>query len=180
MSSKEQRIRELNNADTLAKFANLEPSTLDSFRKSYPDFFPLSFWTVRNGGPISIQPYPPSKADQTFYPFTMAYVVHGAVQDMWQKKFPRESTILLIGLGNGAALREELDLQAYPYQSAAMLLHIESWRVKICEECRSRFVADHAKRKYCSDGCSQSAIQKSHNKWWNDVGKRQRSKKRGK
>ena len=168
-------------AEFLAKFANLELARLDSFRQEYPDFFPATFWAA-HGPNISINRVADPNPDLELRPLTVARLVQGLLQDMWQNKFPFESSVALIGLGNGT-LENEFNLQTYPYQRAVMFLHSESWRAKICEECGGLYVADHPLRRYCSvaseDGlkCSQKAIQKSRNKWWDEVGKQRRAEK---
>jgi hypothetical protein len=169
-------------AEFLAKFANLELDRLESFRAEYPDFFPEKFWTAF-GPEVSINRLVDPEPDLKLRPLTVARLAQIALQDMWQNGFTDDSSIGLIGLGNGSALGDGFDLQAYPYQTAIMFLHNEPWRAKICEECGGLFVADHALRRYCSvasdDGlkCSQKAIRKSRNKWWDEVGKQRRSSK---
>jgi hypothetical protein len=178
-------------AEFLAKFANLELDRLDSFREEYPGFFPEKFWTVF--GQVSINRLVDPDPDLKVRPLTMARLVQIAMQDIWRDGFTDDHSIGLIGLGNGSALGESWDLQAYPYQTAIMFLHNEPWRAKICEECGGLYVADHPLRRYCSrtpeaEGlekealkkCSQKGIQKARNKWWDNVGKQRRAEKAAK
>jgi hypothetical protein len=168
-------------AEFLAKFANLELDRLESFRQDYPDFFPPAFW-IAKGPDVSINRWVDPNSDLTLHPLTMARLVQGAVQDMWQNEFPFELSVALIGLGNGV-LNNDFSFQTYPYQRAVMFLHNGPWRAKICEGCGGLYVADHPLRKYCSvasenrSKCSEKAIQKSRNKWWENVGKQRRTAK---
>ena len=67
--------------------------------------------------------------------------------------------------------RVESDPQVWPYQRAVLFLHVEPWRAKVCQECGRRFVADHARRKYCSiageggSRCSALVIKRQHLDW---------------
>jgi hypothetical protein len=57
------------------------------------------------------------------------------------------------------------------YHKAIEFIAENPWRAKFCKECHMRFVADHAKRKYCSlanaDGskCSAKVIKRQHLDW---------------
>jgi hypothetical protein len=113
----------------------------------------------------------------------VARMIQGLVQEMWVKHFPFESSVALIGMGNGT-VENKFSLDTFPYQRAVMYLYGEPWRAKICEECGGLFVADHPLRRFCSvageDGlkCSQKAIRKTHIKWWHEVGKQRRAAKK--
>jgi hypothetical protein len=172
-------MKVLNAADALAEFANLEPASVNEFRQRWTDFVPAECWTKREAldlGPIFVWK-----------------ILQSKVRDAWGKQFPSESTIDLIStvaresdfikqLENVTKMTNEefhqknrdhswAKPEAYPFQSAVMLLTMEPWRAKVCEECGNRFVADHAKRKYCSvsgpDGvkCSAKVIKRTHLEW---------------
>jgi hypothetical protein len=174
MTSKERIARDLNNADALAGFANLESDQIEPYRQKHPDFFPETFWPENRTG-FSIAALNAGVAGFDWQTYQTL------LRQAWAKKFPSDLTIrLLESSGMGPSLEVGMG-HVYPYQNAVMLLHDQSWRAKICEDCHNRYVADHAKRKYCSTKCSELNIAKSHLKWWRDTGKKRRSAKaRGK
>jgi hypothetical protein len=98
------------------------------------------------------------------------------LQKAWHNHFPSAQSVLLISLSSSN--QEVLELlmdKAYPYQEAVLLLHVQSWRAKICGHCKRAFVADHKKSKYCSvmqtDGnggfttCSKKVIKDTGLRW---------------
>jgi hypothetical protein len=172
-------------AEFLAGFANLNPDGVEDFRKDYPDFFPDTFWPEGRKG-YSALALKEGLAGRDW----LTYQTH--LRQAWSKTetFPLPLTIELVRpTGTGQFIQLGMD-EAYPYQRAVMYLYAQSWRAKICEECGNRFVADHAKRRYCSverilpDGrrmkCSQIKINQAKSAWWNRKGKKRRLAKRGK
>jgi hypothetical protein len=72
------------------------------------------------------------------------------------------------------------------FQRALYLLFRESWRAKVCEQCRMKFIARRSGQKYCSTECSGQMQRELKRKWWSEHGetwrekrKTLRSKKRG-
>jgi hypothetical protein len=161
--------KQLADADVLAEFANLEPAQVVSFRQKHPDFFPDTFWPDGRVGLPEIL----VKAGEFGFDWKR---YQDLLRSAWEKAFPLEKCIRLIA-PSGRLEQSELYVfgSTYAYQSAVMFLHEQPWRAKICEECHKRFVADHAKRRYCSvaratsEGgwtkCSEIKIKESHNKW---------------
>jgi hypothetical protein len=188
---------QLADAETLVRFANLKPNEFEDFQKKYPDFFPASFWTVQNWPKNTPEPRnsPETLArlgfGQSQHPgqtewrpqertmfvgdtFMWANFIQPWIQDIWRTKFPLQDVIVLIGLGNGTALGGDLDLEAYPYQNALMLLRDEPWRAGFCPKCGTRFVKTKPRQIFCSDQCfnvNRKAYQKKN---WDDRGDKYR------
>jgi hypothetical protein len=188
---------QLADAETLVRFANLKPNDFEDFRQKYPAFFPPSFWVPRSlpqrmpepRNPPEVMarvglPEPQNPKQTEWRPeqrnlyigdtFTLANLIQPMIQEMWQTKFPLKSVIVLIGLGNGTALGDELDLEAYPYQNALMLLRDEPWRAGFCPKCGTRFVKTKPRQVFCSDQCfnvNRKAYQKKN---WEDRGDKYR------
>ena len=173
----------LDAADALAEFANLEPANVSDFRARHSNFAPPGVWEghTANDAP------------------RLWKIEQARVRDAWQKNFPHEGSVLMISeIAKLSQLDQRMDQlqkmsleeyegavadakknganwlpkpESWPYQEAVMFLTMEPWRARICGECGNRFVADHAKRKYCSvagaDGskCSAKVIDRTHLEW---------------
>ena len=184
-------------ADALAEFSNLEPESADAFRKKRPGFVPDFWWkeavtslTGREAGKIW-------RACQA------------NLRVAWKSEFPLTSCIKLINAGirfdppvegvdyhaaNAVAIpREqaagyqvqinvESDLwlagtRVWPYQQAVMYLSANPWRALFCSLCGNRFVADKPSRKFCSEDCTKKARKSSKLAWWNEHGQNWREGK---
>jgi hypothetical protein len=55
---------------------------------------------------------------------------------------------------------------ACDFQRALYLLFRESWRARICEKCRTKFIARRPAQKYHSTDCSESVQRELKQKWW--------------
>lgn len=68
------------------------------------------------------------------------------------------------------------------FQMGLYLLFRESWRARICTQCRSHFIADKPQRLYCSSKCAGAAKRFHDLAWWHhEHGKQSKAKeKRGK
>jgi hypothetical protein len=168
-------------AQFLAEFANLDPDKIDGFRESYPDFFPETFWPEGRAALEAGRDAVAIKAIRTIEGFDWR-TYQAILRQAWVEKFSAPWTIRLV---ESSGMQQSLQAAmgyVYPYQSAVMYLHAERWRAKICS-CGIRFVAEHAKRKFCSvkgeDGlkCSERAIRESHRKSWSKHGDMWRPKK---
>lgn len=193
MSSKhnEETRAVLDAADMLAEFANLEPANVDAFRKRHSDFALPAWWEYQSD-------LAESSGLSKHWQLTQKYV-----QEAWiiwvsgSEFFLNKWLRLLTSVFDPTALLEimfplssrvhpafadatEL-AEMTPYHKAIEFIAREPWRAKVCEECHMRFVADHAKRKYCSgtDGakCAARAIQRRHLEWWHEHGAKLRSKR---
>jgi hypothetical protein len=69
-----------------------------------------------------------------------------------------------------------------PFQRGLYLLFRESWRARICIDCRCHFIADKHQRQYCSTTCAGRAKRRHDLEWWHrEHGKESKTKrKRGK
>lgn len=164
-SNEERAI--LDAADALAEFANLESADARAFRHRHLDFLPQTFWTG-----------PAAKAGIGIYvPWIRE---RDLVRQTWARTFPADLSLELVTsqlflMANVLESTDEstpaLTSKVWPYQKAVLFLQANSWRVKKCEECGRCFVADHAKRKYCSiasengSKCSAVVIKRTHLEW---------------
>ena len=63
------------------------------------------------------------------------------------------------------------------FESALWLLSRESWRAKVCRQCRRYFVAKKPAQSYCSKVCYAKAKRSQQLEWWNRAGKLMRATK---
>jgi hypothetical protein len=60
------------------------------------------------------------------------------------------------------------------FQRALYLLFRESWRARVCNQCKRKFIARRAAQKYCSTDCSEGVQQELKLKWWAQNGQKWR------
>lgn len=158
----------LDAADALAAFANLEPANVQAFRRRFPDFLPPTFWTglAWNADAGVYEPWIRER---------------DLLRRAWLKQFPADLCLRLVAsslflAANVLTSEDEQELasatqKVWPYQKSILFLQSNPWRAKVCKECGKRFVADHAKRKYCSiageggSKCSDVVIERRHLEW---------------
>src|ERR1700691_4042563 len=120
-------------ADALAQFADLKPEDAENFRRSvYPGFVPEPWWDFEGW----------RNRD-----WKMWQEMQDHLRETWDAGFPTDYTLSFLIHHSSTATQPESDLsfveifRAMPYQQAAMFLFNESWRARICNQCRKRFVA---------------------------------------
>jgi hypothetical protein len=143
-------------ARVLAKFANLVPDGVQSFRGDHQDFVPQAWWdyqpTAPNGAPL------PKKQWQIAQKF---------LRDAWLFEFDIQLfdyVHLLTSVFNPDDLESALFEKRHrppfavglelgeesPYHLAVKWLGGHGWQAKTCLFCGKRFVAEHPKTKFCS------------------------------
>ena len=128
-------------ADALAQFAELKPEDAENFRRAvYPGFVPEAWWDF---GARYRPDHPDWKRWQE-----MQHDLRGT----WDARFPVNWTLSFL-ITESLAVREPEIFRALPYQEAAMFLFNESWRCRVCNQCRKRFVAVKPNDQYCSQRC---------------------------
>jgi hypothetical protein len=65
------------------------------------------------------------------------------------------------------------------FEAALWALFRESWRARVCGQCKRYFIADKAAQKYCGTRCFGEAKRGQRLRWWNKAGKIKRSQKAG-
>jgi hypothetical protein len=167
-------------AEFLAEFANLDPANtraMDYFRKNHTDFVPDAWWD-----------YPPGPDEPRLWQRNQKWLL-----EAWDEEFVFDTGLYKLMRLTTSVFDTETHVKSaelfgdkkYPmfatledvaeewgYHRAVRYVAETPWRAKICEECGARFVADHAKRKYCTraseDGvskCANKVIERSHLKW---------------
>jgi hypothetical protein len=63
------------------------------------------------------------------------------------------------------------------FEAALWVLFRESWRARICGQCKRFFIAEKAAGKYCSSECYGAAKRGHRLDWWNKAGKIKRAQK---
>lgn len=171
---KEKDIHERGSAGVLAEFATLDPSAVEKFRKDYPDFVPSKWWDYQ----------PDNEWEKRRQWEITQECICNAWTD-WGKAWEEDidadlvelSKLLMLVfdpdifdiLGNTNrrptfANFKEIDGQS-GYHKAVAFMAKQPWRAKVCEQCHRRFVADHAKRQYCSVECSAAVIKRTGLEW---------------
>jgi hypothetical protein len=180
----------LRDAQTLAKFSNLDTAeSVDYFRNNFEGFVPEDWWDIE----ITIEPREITKS-----PDGIIFGPPGAeeglkvwlknqreLRETWQTRFPLENCVRLISEGAipyyllAATQTQPSPLfrraTVWPYQRAIMFLATESWRVRFCENCGNRYVAEKSSRHYCSVKCTSEARKQSRRTWWGQHGENWRA-----
>jgi len=147
----------LRDAQTLAGFANLTAKEVDYFRTNYPEFVPQKWWN-----------YSPTNDDGR--PKDKLWITNQSwLREAWINKFDIDQFRLMRLLTSVFDPDElfEVSLRAHPwptfadigalqdtvtpYWRAVLFLNEQKWRVRLCERCKSPFVAGHSKQKYCGE-----------------------------
>jgi hypothetical protein len=189
LSSKDEMTgndTQLNEAEALARFANLQPEDIKSFRQMYPDFAPEGIW---DSPALSIPSGQMPESVPTWKIFQKS------VQEIWANKFPPENIVEFIaavaevskGYKQVKELAEMLSKKVLTYslpkpeifacQRAMMFLGVQPWRALFCGVCGKRFIADKPGRKYCSEECAEKTRKGSKLAWWNKHGQELRNAK---
>lgn len=147
----------ISDARTLAKFVSLAPRDVEYFRRNYPDFVPQKWWdyqsTNKNGEPEGPKQW---QLNQQYLhqawkePFDLD--LFGLIRilitvfdpdeflEVWLGVHPRPHIMDIGGMSDMC-----------PYHRAIVFLNEQKWRVRLCERCKSPFVAVHNKQKYCGE-----------------------------
>jgi hypothetical protein len=145
-----EKERALGHAQALAVFAGLETGDLNDFRERYKDFVPPIWWVYR------------VKSGELLWRLNQEFL-----REAWEKQFnigqfelmrlltsvfdPTWTHDVIFRTQERPAYATILDMpeEFYPYQLAVLLLMKDKWRAKICERCKTRFIAEHNRREYC-------------------------------
>jgi ribosomal protein S27AE len=170
-------------AGLLAEFAELDVAECDAFRQQNPDFAPAKWWDYEPDGISSLGPGLTKQWQLCQRHLRKAWTTLNTDDDgvdiftlikLLTLVFDPENLIdVMLGLPARPAMAEldEVDAYKWGYHKGVEFVAKEPWRAKVCEECGRKFVADHAKRKYCSvsgpDGvkCSAKVIKRTHLEW---------------
>jgi hypothetical protein len=71
-------------------------------------------------------------------------------------------------------------VELWPFQLGILFLMMHPQRAVFCPRCGDRFIKLDKNKKYCSRACAQKARLESKLGWWNNKGKKARSKKQSK
>ena len=183
MSSKRnQEIKDaLASASVLADFANLEAVDVDTFRDKYRDFAEPAWWDYQSD-------LAKSQGLSKHWQLVQKYVQEAWVSwdseseislEAWLRLFTSvfdpESLVEMMFPSptspHPAFATATQFAEMTPYHKAIEFISEKPWRAKFCQECHTRFVADHSKRLYCSvagaDGakCSAKVIKRGNLEW---------------
>jgi hypothetical protein len=146
----ERRI--LDAVDALVQFANLKGGAdVTALQSRHPSFVPATFWSTKSSTPDVDEILDTWRIEQAL------------LQKAWKRGFPLDDALKLISntanhAVNAAAFEDmkrgeptpELPKPpGFPFQQAVMFMAMHPKRAEICKRCKSYFVADHHKRKYC-------------------------------
>jgi hypothetical protein len=175
----EEQQRLIGDAKVLAKFANLTPDGVESFRSAHPDFFPASWWDYR----------PTNLSDGKRSSKMQWEIVQLNIRDSWLFEFQMpllHSVFLLTSVFDPEEMDWDenqphpafvtgsyvLNLESYPYHEVIQWLIGQSWRVKTCLHCKKCFIAEHPKRLFCTNegdtSCFWAHRKAYHQKHWED------------
>jgi hypothetical protein len=172
----------LASVSVLADFANLETADVETFRSKHPDFAVPAWWEYQSD-------LAKSGGMSKHWQLVQQYVQEAWISWQSESEVSLEAWLrLLTSVFDPESLLDVMIpsptnpkypafatatqlAEMTPYHKALEFVAEKPWRAKFCEECHMRFVADHARRKYCSlanaDGtnCSARAIKRQHRDW---------------
>jgi hypothetical protein len=160
----------IRDTQALAEFANLSADKVGRFRRIESDFVPQDWWDYQPTNDRG-EPREWSIAGETRQ--WMQWQLNQAwLLEAWRKHFDINQFELIrlltsvfdpnqIQVIDGwhpqpafADLSGMPDTM-YPYQRAVVFLAEQRWRARLCEVCKSPFVAGHSRQKYCGQVWSQ-------------------------
>ena len=166
-------IETLEAADFLVEFVNLRPEDAVMLRTKIrdrgSDFIPDAWWDYRDGRQwVLNQKWLREAWDAKFELFLFDQLrLITSVFD------PQNLVDVMLGIKKRPTFADMGELaEEYGYHKAVRYLIEQPWRAKMCEECGSRFIANHNKRRYCSladeNGfkCSKKAILQTKREYW--------------
>ena len=174
--------------DGLEEFANIrsDKEGWAQFRRRWPKFFPAEeYERVAKGLKPSIGDYPYCLHQLWIGADSPVRIMLGidAVPYRVEELQPEE-----MWLAGVAPIPARFDVEwdegvfryrgACDFQRALYLLFLESWKAKVCEKCKTKFIARRAAQKYCSTDCSESMQRESKRKWWAEQGEALRRQRR--
>jgi len=155
----------IRDAQALAEFANLRQDRVGRFRRIESDFAPQGWWEYQ---PADKEGKPISWARQYSTDGTKQWQQNKAcLCAAWRTQFhielPQLIELLLSVFDPGnvfetwfrltsnlpAFANEFLTDRLYPYHRAVLFLYEQKWRARLCERCKSPFVAGYSRQKYC-------------------------------
>ena len=155
----------IRDAQALAEFANLRHDGICRFRRIESDFAPQGWWEYQPADKVE---KPISWARQYSADGTKQWQQNQAcLRAAWRAQFhielPQLIELLLSVFDPGNVFETWFDLTSnlpafatqfltdrlYPYHRAVLFLYEQKWRARLCELCKSRFVAGHSKQRYC-------------------------------
>lgn len=173
--------------EALEEFANIRPDEAGwrHFRQRWPNFFPAEEYDkVAEGSKPSIALYPYSLDllwMDTDSPINIMLGIDEScgVEELW----PEDMWVAGV-----ATIPAEFDVDwdegvfryrgACDFQRALYLLFLESWKARLCDKCRAKFIARRSAQKYCSTECSESMQRELKQKWWATHGETWRSNRK--
>jgi hypothetical protein len=173
----------------LEEFANIRRSAelWARFKTRWPTFFPTEEYDrVANALKPSIEAYPYC-LDQLWIgaesPLDILLGIDGAAPYRAEQLLPENMWLADVG-SIPAQLEVDWDEGVFRYrgacdfQRALYLLFLESWRARVCDKCRLKFIARRVAQKYCSTDCSEIVQRELKQKWWSEHGEAWRKQRR--
>lgn len=148
-------------ADALAEFCALKDADVEAFRMKHPNFAPARWWGYKYDGYNRPEEHLAWKSVQ--HDLCAAWNTWSKGERLGPGMFSR---LYLAVWDTDPAQRFdesvhphfatplELTEEKYGFHKAVSFLNSDpSWRVRVCK-CGKRYVAEHPRRRYCSDKCS--------------------------
>ncbi len=170
----------------LEEFANIQPDK-DSwarFRRHWPRFFPEEKYDdVASGSAISLLNYPywlgliwcggETEPHLKIMLGLDSAPTEGTPEDAWVSDLSTISAKLYVDWDEGILTYQS----ECGFHRALYLLFQQSWRARICEHCKLKFIARRAAQKYCSTDCSEIVQRELKQRWWANNGEKWRRKR---
>jgi hypothetical protein len=185
-------------ANALESFVNLpdgDPTrirdSIQSFRASYPGFFPDSFWgAALPSGKQLFENYLLDTTDteltpeqiRALPPIPLWRECLRLLREAWRTGFHDANVFQLLGFSIGES--EDYLSQAFarltetkgksplavfhpdfPFHRVILALHRASWRIEVCKKCGKRFLKDKKNQRYCGVPCSSLGYESRKQKY---------------
>jgi hypothetical protein len=174
--------------EALEDFANIRPNeeAWSHFRKRWPNFFPGDEYDkVAKGLRPSIVDYPYCLDLLWMGTDSPLEMLLGVDTRSYRADELQPEEMWIAGL---ASIPSDFEMDweegvfryrgACDFQKALYLLFLQSWRARVCEKCKAKFIARRVAQKYCSTDCSESMQRELKQRWWAKHGETWRKERR--
>jgi hypothetical protein len=167
-----EQHRRLKDAKALAAFLDLAAEDYDikEFRKDYPDFLPPAVWQDA----LEIN----NESNGELRPYTPWLKLQNQLKKVWDKGFPEKDVLKLISENSFFLDAANKTGSFDAYRKAILFLYDNSWRAKICLQCKCHFIAHHSQSECCSSPCAVERRTETKDDWYNRIKNNWNAKRR--
>lgn len=160
----QEREERLKAAAALAAFLDLKTADIATFQLKYRDFLPTWVWEETLGYFNSNTKVGSRNEPEKYLPWLK---LQNHLKQVWDEGFFEEAVLDFISehsffLNDSIAHTDDC-------RKAVLFLYENSWRAKICPQCKHRFIANHSQSECCSLDCAALQRKDSKGDWYNRI-----------